>query len=110
MNENATLDRLERDQMEHHIGDSFDMDVPIYQLKAQPVASFKANLSKHSDSFFACGNLVGQFYTLEKPVKLERVCFTGNFKGVLIGEKSKELYFEGLISDILIFRPHKDEK
>ena len=45
------------------------MDVPIYKLKMIN-DSFKATLQKKSDSFFARGNLVGNFYAINKVVIL----------------------------------------
>ena len=45
------------------------MDVPIYKLKMIS-DSFKATLSKNPDSYFARGNLVGNFYDIKKVVVL----------------------------------------
>ena len=57
-------------------------DVPIYKLNTTGY-SLKATLSDDKDALFAEGCLIGSFYTTEGQVKLQKVKFYGNFKGVV---------------------------
>ena len=56
------------------------MEVPIYKLRTNSY-TIKATLSEEENSFFAEGTLIGNFYTIDGQVKLEKVKFIGNFKG-----------------------------
>ena len=63
------------------------MEVPIYKMKTTK-DSFKAVLSSEPNSFYARGNLVGSFYTINRPVVLRDIRFVGKFKGVVDKRKS----------------------
>jgi len=59
-----------------------DMDVPIYRLQTTSY-TIDATMSEEENSFFATGTLIGNFYTIDGQVKLEKVKFIGNFKGAV---------------------------
>ena len=58
------------------------MDVPIYTLETRKV-SLKATLDDKLGSYYAQGNLVGNFYFHKEPVNLQNIKFIGDFKGVI---------------------------
>ena len=69
------------------------MDVPIYKLQTTSY-TIKA-LSEEQNPFFAEGTLIGNFYTIDGQVKLDKVKFFGNFKGSVeySDDNPSDIYF-----------------
>jgi hypothetical protein len=88
-----------------------DMEVPIYSLQTTSY-SFKATISDKPDAVFAEGSLIGNFYTIDGAVRLEKVRFIGKFKGAVevSSNRDEPIYFEGAISNLLLIRSHPEQR